>query len=270
MRGIWMGSALAGLLAVGIACGDENDPADGVPCEDCGNGGTGANGGSGGAGATGGTGGTGGSGATGGTGGSGGGAGGSGGVGGTGGSVFEPVCKQVPDCEAGVDNATISSICLPEGCSDAGQRDGGELLRGAIMVYGFVDPVSMPLSSIRSYAIDVFHPTRNDGSTLTCAAILAKRGVIDESWNVLRRTSGDVPNPDQQIPAMAQQLPVNDAETPFLAHLVFFGGGRDTSGRPTGSRIAESCVDGIVVPAGAFAHDEDHVFSTKMERPTAP
>jgi len=296
MRVIWMGAALAGLVAAAAACSETDEPelqpgctdgdtaacacTDGEPgvstCDggawsacDCGGntGGTGGTAGSGGSGGTAGTGGSGGSGGTGGAAGSGG-TGGTAGSGGSGGSTPEPTCTQVPDCEPDRDGP-ISRVCTLDGCVDAGLRDDTGLLRGTVEIYGFVDPVRLPMTSIRSYAVEVFAGVTNVSAPLDCATLLATAGRSDPAWSTVHRSTGDIPTPREQIPVLAPALPANDASTPFVAWVAFYGGRRDTSGKPTGSVIAEGCASGIVVPAGDFAEDEDHVYSTVMEAPGA-
>ncbi|WP_373048622.1 hypothetical protein [Vulgatibacter sp.] len=296
MRVFGIGLVAGGLLLGFAACGSEpaDEPAGQQPCvgtESCtctdgstgtrsctdgswsacacesGTGGTG--GGAGGTGGVGGSGGVGGTGGTAGAGGSGGagGAGGSAGSGGAGGSTPEPVCAQVPDCEFDVEG-DIDEICTLDGCVDAGVRGGGGTIeRGEIKVFGQSNPVTMPVSSIKSYAIRVYHPITNTGELLDCETILAAPDRYDGSWNVLRRSTGDVPTPNEQIPAQARSIPVNDESTPLLAELAFFGGRRDTSGEPQGSVIAVGCADGIRVVPGPFVNDEDHVYATTMQAP---
>jgi len=293
MRGVWLAAAAAGLGWMACSSGGEAEPAPQPLCEEgaaractCADGATGSATCSGGAwsdcacGGAGGSGGSGGAGGSGGDGGYGGGAGGEGGEGGFGGSEGpQPVCVQftntgsdLPGCEAPDAPGFIETICTLEGCMDAGARAEGapRILRGDVKAWGTLDPVMMPVSSIRSYAARVYHPATNVGGTLDCETILATEGWYDVGWNLLDRNTGDVPSPRQSIGVNLPNLPVNDEEHPFLVQLAFYGGGRDTRGEPTGQVIAVGCLDDVVVPEGAFDPDDpNRSFFTEMVAPGA-
>ena len=189
----------------------------------------------------------------------------------------EPVCTQfeddaldLPGCVDRDAPGPIETICTMEGCLDAGARapEAQQILRGDVKAWGTLDPVMMPVSSIGAYVTHVYHQATSTGVQLDCATILATEGWYHESWNLLDRNTGAIPNPKQSIGVSLPQLPVNDEEHPFLVQLAFYGGGRDNDGEPTGQVIAVGCLDDVVVPEGAFDPDDpNRSFFTAMEAP---
>lgn len=203
------------------------------------------------------------------------GAGGNGGAGGEGGTAFEPICTQIPagdlpHCENDLDGR-ISSICLPEGCTDAGPRDPetGEILRGDIKVFGQVqDPLS-PYRTVKSFGVDVFERRTNAGELLDCDTILRTEGYHDPSWNLMRRRNGMVSAANQTIPSLVQSVPLNDETNPYLAVMRLYNGPLGGVGsEPTGGLVLVGCVGEVVVLEGEWVEDPARNFSAKLYVPS--
>lgn len=177
----------------------------------------------------------------------------------------------LPFCETGLRSA-IDAICLPEGCAAAGTIDEetGEIRRGAFQIYGSVDALTVPVKSIRSYHGDLFHPTTSVGTRLDCETVLASERYWAPQWNVVRRTTGPVTNPNQTIPTLLTQVPANDASTPYVAVIHFHSGPLGGDLLPTGALLAVGCAEGVIVPEGPIDDGQDRFVWIETRAPDTP
>ena len=172
---------------------------------------------------------------------------------------------QIPDCEGDL-NGSINQICAGGTCAAAGPiQPDATLRRGNVIVQNQLDGVRPDL--VRSFLVRVYHPSRPDGSTLTCADLAAMADREDPAQvNVILRVTGGVSQQGATIAAPAFGAPVSEEGQPFLVHTTFYSADRDTlTAEPRGEFVGLGCEQGVVIPEGEYVQDEAHTVGVAVK-----
>src|SRR5690606_17149723 len=188
----------------------------------------------------------------------GGGSGGGDGAGGAGGGGAGAACT--PAC-ASLHDDPVRAICLEGSCVDVGLRDdAGEVRLSSVMVYARLPAGAIP--TIRSYSTTAYHPLRPDGSSLSCADLLALPPEARRDTGALNVVAWHgngflAPPAGDTIPSPLSNVPVNEPGVRYLLLSELYSGAPDSTTRlPTGALVAHGCIEGFEAPEGRYADHE--------------